>query len=64
MQAIDNTYDTAMRNTVGNDVYDCDSANLHLLGMGMDNVAADRAEDEIKARQYRDDSRQVFGFVL
>jgi hypothetical protein len=63
MNLIDNYYDAALRNVVPNELYD-DSANLHLIGAQMDNAAADRAEDSLRAAEYREASIAIFGFVL
>lgn len=63
MNTIDNAYDNALRNVLPNDMYDTDSANMHLIGMGMDNAAADLAEDAQRAAEYRAESLAIFGFV-
>lgn len=52
---LDQNYDLTLRNTVTDQaVYDAGGKNLHLLGIGLDNAAADRCFDEQNARDERD----------
>lgn len=60
---IDNAYDNALRNAIPNELYDADSANLHLLGIGMDNVHADGAFEAQRSSEYRQECMEIFGFV-
>lgn len=54
MHTIDNHYDNAMRNVIPNHLYDADSINLHLIGIGMDNTTADAAYEAAMRAEYND----------
>ena len=60
---IDNGYDSALRSIIPNELYDADSKNLHLLGIGMDNASADAAYDAQRAAEFSADAKAL-GLVI
>lgn len=60
---IDNAYDGALRSNIPNDLYDADSINLHLLGIGMDNTHADAAYDAQRAAEFNAEAKAL-GLVI
>ena len=63
MYLIDNAYDNALRDSIPNDLYDADSINLHLIGIGMDNGVADAAYDAQRAAEFNAEA-QALGLVF